>query len=117
MSRRCAHSLADVLQKHGIWFHVDACHGGQLVFLEAHRNKLRDIQKADFITIDPHKSIHMFVRALQGPECPRHHCNKHRPRQTVGSRRAAAVEHPYIPGQKSRSPAPISQSSGRIWAQ
>ena len=48
-------SLADLLQKHGVWFHVDACHGSQLAFSEKHRGKLRGIEKADSITIDPHK--------------------------------------------------------------
>jgi glutamate/tyrosine decarboxylase-like PLP-dependent enzyme len=50
-------SLADVLQKHGIWFHVDACHGGQLAFSELHRSKLRGIEKADSVTLDPHKVL------------------------------------------------------------
>ena len=59
-------SLADLLQKYNIWFHVDACHGGQLVFSEQHKNKLRGIEKADSITIDPHKAlsppVSVFIR-------------------------------------------------------
>lgn len=50
-------SIADILQKNGIWFHVDACHGSQLAFSDRHKHKLRGIEKADSITIDPHKVL------------------------------------------------------------
>jgi len=98
-------SLADVLQKHGIWFHVDACHGGQLAFSELHRSKLHGIEKADSITLDPHKvlilpcmcssvltrlpcfgtylgsvpPVYVLHRALQGSSRPRRNGDKLRP--------------------------------------
>ncbi|KAJ7060275.1 pyridoxal phosphate-dependent transferase [Mycena amicta] len=50
-------SLADILQKEDIWFHVDACHGSQLAFSNKHKHKLHGIEKADSITIDPHKVL------------------------------------------------------------
>ncbi|KAF4455270.1 hypothetical protein F53441_2420 [Fusarium austroafricanum] len=50
-------TLAQILEEKGIWFHVDACHGSQLAFSEQHRYKLRGIEKADSITIDPHKTM------------------------------------------------------------
>ncbi|KAJ7601751.1 pyridoxal phosphate-dependent transferase, partial [Mycena rosella] len=50
-------SLAAILQKEDIWFHVDACHGSQLAFSNKHKHKLRGIEKADSITIDPHKVL------------------------------------------------------------
>lgn len=50
-------ALATILRAKNVWFHVDACHGSQLVFSERHRHKLRGIEKADSITIDPHKTM------------------------------------------------------------
>lgn len=50
-------ALAEILRENDIWFHVDACHGSQLAFSERHKHKLRGIEKADSITIDPHKTM------------------------------------------------------------
>ncbi|KAK3944993.1 pyridoxal phosphate-dependent transferase [Diplogelasinospora grovesii] len=50
-------SLATLLAGRDVWFHVDACHGSQLAFSEPHRRKLRGIERADSITIDPHKVL------------------------------------------------------------
>jgi glutamate/tyrosine decarboxylase-like PLP-dependent enzyme len=51
--------FAEVARKHGCWYHVDAAYGGALAFSEKHRDKLKGIELADSITIDPHKW--MFV--------------------------------------------------------
>lgn len=51
--------LADVARAWGCWFHVDAAYGGGLAFSEKHRPKLKGIERADSVTIDPHKW--MFV--------------------------------------------------------
>lgn len=50
-------TLAVILREKNVWFHVDACHGSQLVFSERHKSKLRGIEKADSITVDPHKTM------------------------------------------------------------
>jgi L-2,4-diaminobutyrate decarboxylase len=50
-------NIADRVHKKGVWFHVDACHGGMLAFSRTHRHKIRGINKADSITIDPHKVL------------------------------------------------------------
>ena len=47
--------LAGVAKKYGLWFHVDAAYGGALVFSQKHRHLLRGIDRADSVTIDPHK--------------------------------------------------------------
>jgi aromatic-L-amino-acid decarboxylase len=51
--------LADIAAHYGIWFHVDAAYGGGLAFSEEHRRLLRGLERADSVTIDPHKW--MFV--------------------------------------------------------
>ncbi|HEX8922992.1 MAG TPA: pyridoxal-dependent decarboxylase [Pyrinomonadaceae bacterium] len=51
--------LADMAREYDCWFHVDAAYGGALAFSENHRHLLRGIERADSITIDPHKW--MFV--------------------------------------------------------
>ncbi|CZR56713.1 related to glutamic acid decarboxylase [Phialocephala subalpina] len=51
------HDIGAVLRKNKIWFHVDACHGSQLAFSHTHRHKIRGIEEADSVTIDPHKVL------------------------------------------------------------
>ncbi|KAF5599828.1 glutamic acid decarboxylase [Fusarium pseudoanthophilum] len=51
------HGLSQILKEKDIWFHVDACHGSQLAFSERHRYKLRGIEKADSITVDPQQAM------------------------------------------------------------
>ena len=47
--------LADIAREYKIWFHVDGAYGGALALSEKHRAKLRGIERADSVTIDPHK--------------------------------------------------------------
>lgn len=51
--------LAAIARETGCWYHVDAAYAGALAFSEKHKAKLRGIELADSITIDPHKW--MFV--------------------------------------------------------
>lgn len=51
--------LADVAREYDCWFHVDAAYGGALAFSEKYRASLRGVERADSVTIDPHKW--MFV--------------------------------------------------------
>ena len=51
--------LADLAEQYDLWFHVDAAYGGALAFSEKHKERLRGIERARSVTIDPHKW--MFV--------------------------------------------------------
>jgi len=49
--------IAKICKKHNVWLHVDACHGGSLLFSETQKYKLKGIELADSVTIDPHKIL------------------------------------------------------------
>ncbi|MBD0688381.1 pyridoxal-dependent decarboxylase [Streptomyces sp. CBMA123] len=51
-------ALGEVCRRHGVWFHVDACHGGSLIFSERLRSQhLAGIELADSVSLDPHKGL------------------------------------------------------------
>jgi len=41
----------------GLWLHVDACHGGNLLFSNRLRHRLRGIELAESVSLDPHKGL------------------------------------------------------------
>ena len=47
--------LADIAQREGLWLHVDAAYGGGALLSERDRSRLPGLDRADSITIDPHK--------------------------------------------------------------
>jgi aromatic-L-amino-acid decarboxylase len=47
--------LADVADREGIWFHVDAAYGGAARLSERDAGHVAGLENADSITIDPHK--------------------------------------------------------------
>lgn len=49
--------IASVLNKYKIWFHIDGCHGFQLLFSENEKHKMKGCQYSDSITVDPHKIL------------------------------------------------------------
>ena len=48
-------AIADVCRRHDLWLHVDGAYGAAAVFSDKHRDRVRGIELADSITIDPHK--------------------------------------------------------------
>ncbi len=48
-------SIADVCEKEDLWFHVDAAYGGGALAAPSVRHLFNGIERADSITIDPHK--------------------------------------------------------------
>lgn len=49
--------LADVAEQHGLWYHVDACYGGFFQLTGRGRARFAGIERADSVTLDPHKSL------------------------------------------------------------
>jgi aromatic-L-amino-acid decarboxylase len=49
--------VADLAAEIGMWLHVDAAYGGFFQLTERGRTKFRGIERADSITLDPHKGM------------------------------------------------------------
>ncbi len=54
--------IVDVCQRHGVWLHVDAAHGGALAFSPRYRQLVAGLEHADTVVCDAHKM--MFMPAL-----------------------------------------------------
>lgn len=50
-------ALADVARDEGLWLHVDAAYGGFFRLTARGRERLAGIERADSITLDPHKGM------------------------------------------------------------
>jgi aromatic-L-amino-acid decarboxylase len=49
--------IADVALAEGLWLHVDAAYGGFFQLTERGRERFEGIERADSITLDPHKGL------------------------------------------------------------
>ncbi len=47
--------LAALAAAEGLWLHVDAAYGGGARLSERDRDRVRDLERADSVTVDPHK--------------------------------------------------------------
>jgi aromatic-L-amino-acid decarboxylase len=50
-------AIADVCARAGLWLHVDGAYGAAFQLTERGRRRLRGIERADSITLDPHKGF------------------------------------------------------------
>ncbi|HEY2637641.1 MAG TPA: aminotransferase class I/II-fold pyridoxal phosphate-dependent enzyme, partial [Solirubrobacteraceae bacterium] len=50
--------IAEVCAEHGVWLHVDAAYGGFAAVTERGRRWLAGIERADSVTLDPHKWLY-----------------------------------------------------------
>jgi glutamate/tyrosine decarboxylase-like PLP-dependent enzyme len=51
----CIGELADIAGREGLWLHVDAAYGGAARFSARDAGRVRGLERADSVTIDPHK--------------------------------------------------------------
>ncbi len=51
--------LADIAEESGLWLHVDGAYGGFFQLTERGRQTLSGIERADSMSIDPHKGLSM----------------------------------------------------------
>jgi aromatic-L-amino-acid decarboxylase len=49
--------LAEAARHHGLWLHADAAYGGFFALTERGRGELAGLERADSITLDPHKGL------------------------------------------------------------
>ncbi|MBW2444901.1 MAG: pyridoxal-dependent decarboxylase [Deltaproteobacteria bacterium] len=52
-------AIADFAEAHGLWFHVDAAHGGSVVLSPEYRDRAAGLERADSIVWDCHKMMMM----------------------------------------------------------
>lgn len=52
-------ALADLAESEDLWLHLDASYGGFFMLTERGRGRMQGIDRADSITLDPHKSLFM----------------------------------------------------------
>jgi aromatic-L-amino-acid decarboxylase len=50
-------AIGEVCYEEGLWFHTDAAYGGFFQLTERGRDRLSGIERADSITLDPHKGM------------------------------------------------------------
>ena len=50
-------AIADLCARYGAWFHVDGAYGGLFALCDEGREKMRGIERADSVALDPHKTL------------------------------------------------------------
>ena len=53
------HELADIAERERLWYHIDAAYAGFAVLTERGRALLSGIERADSVTLDPHKWLYV----------------------------------------------------------
>jgi glutamate/tyrosine decarboxylase-like PLP-dependent enzyme len=79
-------ALAAIASRYGLWLHVDGAYGAAAAFSDKYRGLLSGIERADSITVDPHKWLSMPFAA--GIILTRH---------PAMLERAFSVASPYMP--------------------
>lgn len=50
-------AIGEIATKFGLWYHIDAAYGGFFILTDEGREKLRGLEMADSLIIDPHKGL------------------------------------------------------------
>jgi aromatic-L-amino-acid decarboxylase len=84
-------ALADVAREEGLWLHVDAAYGGFFLLTERGQALLAGIERADSVTLDPHKGL--FIPYGTGALLVRDGAALRAAHQTFGQRYSPRQEH------------------------
>jgi glutamate/tyrosine decarboxylase-like PLP-dependent enzyme len=49
--------MADLAEKHKMWFHIDAAYGGFFSLLSEEKHKFKGMERSDSLVLDPHKGL------------------------------------------------------------
>ncbi len=50
-------AISAVAKQYNLWFHVDAAYGGYFLLLDEYKEKMKSIEQADSVVLDPHKGL------------------------------------------------------------
>ena len=50
-------TLAEIAERYGLWYHIDAAYGGVFMLTQEGAEKLRGIERSDSLVVDPHKGL------------------------------------------------------------
>jgi len=56
-------AVAEICQKHGLWYHVDAAYGGPAAKIEGVSELFEGIEQADSVVVNPHKWMYVPFEA------------------------------------------------------
>ena len=67
--------ISKICKQHHLWLHVDGSWGGPLIFSAKQKHKLRGVELADSLTVNPHKmmSVPVTCSFLLGPDINKFH--------------------------------------------
>jgi glutamate/tyrosine decarboxylase-like PLP-dependent enzyme len=49
--------IGAIAKEHGLWYHIDAAYGGFFILTDEGKDKLKGLELADSLVIDPHKGL------------------------------------------------------------
>jgi glutamate/tyrosine decarboxylase-like PLP-dependent enzyme len=52
-------AISEICRQHHLWLHVDGAYGAVAIFSDQHRDLVKGIERADSLTVDPHKWMAM----------------------------------------------------------
>ena len=97
-------AISEICQHYDLWLHVDGAYGAAAIFSDHHRDLVRGIERADSLTLDPHKWLAMPFSA--GVILTRH------PQML---NRAFSVPAPYMP-KTAQAKLPDNSSISAQWS-
>lgn len=106
--------LAVLAAREGLWYHVDGAYGGLFRLTDRGRHRLFGIERADSVTVDPHKSL--FLPCGTGALLVRDPATLRAAHMVDGACLADVPDHPDLPDLSDQGPELTREARGpRIW--